>query len=295
MDHPHSEQNYTQFQQEVQEQKEQEQQFIPSPPLQPMLAPYILNSSSSSFSAPHASNETLFSKRPSYPSTTSSISSITHSASQFGYPGYDMRYSSGLTYPFYSPLPPPPPQVYLNPENHTSSSAVPLPSIQSMLACEQLGKPHLQLPSQPPQPPQPPQPFLNQLHATPLSAQPQSEQYQNSELPVPLPQLQVQVQPQSPSQPPSQPQSQSPSLSPSPTSSPTKYAFGSPTWTPEADAKLVLLKEEYGMGWADIAQHFPTRTPNACQFRWRRLKSRELNRKKKAERKRKVQERLKFQ
>ncbi|CAI7490136.1 CFC_collapsed_G0057490.mRNA.1.CDS.1 [Saccharomyces cerevisiae] len=27
------------------------------------------------------------------------------------------------------------------------------------------------------------------------------------------------------------------------------------------------------MGWKDISQYFPSRTPNACQFRWRRLKS----------------------
>ena len=33
------------------------------------------------------------------------------------------------------------------------------------------------------------------------------------------------------------------------------------------------LKEQQKLGWKEIAAHFPNRTTNACQFRWRRLKS----------------------
>jgi hypothetical protein len=42
-------------------------------------------------------------------------------------------------------------------------------------------------------------------------------------------------------------------------------------WTAEDDMKLRRLKEEENMGWKQIATHFPGRTHNACQFRWRRL------------------------
>lgn len=33
------------------------------------------------------------------------------------------------------------------------------------------------------------------------------------------------------------------------------------------------LKEDQKLGWKEIAAHFPYRTTNACQFRWRRLMS----------------------
>ncbi|KAL6454731.1 TOD6 Transcriptional regulatory protein TOD6 [Candida maltosa Xu316] len=33
------------------------------------------------------------------------------------------------------------------------------------------------------------------------------------------------------------------------------------------------LKDNQKLGWKEIASHFNNRTPNACQFRWRRLKS----------------------
>lgn len=33
------------------------------------------------------------------------------------------------------------------------------------------------------------------------------------------------------------------------------------------------LKEQQKLGWKEIAAHFPNRTTNACQFRWRRLMS----------------------
>lgn len=45
------------------------------------------------------------------------------------------------------------------------------------------------------------------------------------------------------------------------------------SWTVEDDNLLVSLKERKGLGWKQIAAHFEGRTPNACQFRWRRLKS----------------------
>ncbi|KAM3164941.1 HTH myb-type domain-containing protein [Lachancea thermotolerans] len=45
------------------------------------------------------------------------------------------------------------------------------------------------------------------------------------------------------------------------------------SWDPQDDVLLRHLKEIKKLGWKDIAQYFKNRTPNACQFRWRRLKS----------------------
>lgn len=45
------------------------------------------------------------------------------------------------------------------------------------------------------------------------------------------------------------------------------------SWDPQDDILLRHLKEVRKMGWKDISQYFQNRTPNACQFRWRRLKS----------------------
>lgn len=45
------------------------------------------------------------------------------------------------------------------------------------------------------------------------------------------------------------------------------------SWEPQDDVLLRHLKEVKRLGWKDIAQYFTNRTPNACQFRWRRLKS----------------------
>lgn len=45
------------------------------------------------------------------------------------------------------------------------------------------------------------------------------------------------------------------------------------SWEPQDDVLLRHLKEVKRLGWKDIAQYFNNRTPNACQFRWRRLKS----------------------
>ncbi|CCK69471.1 Dot6p KNAG_0C03670 [Huiozyma naganishii CBS 8797] len=45
------------------------------------------------------------------------------------------------------------------------------------------------------------------------------------------------------------------------------------SWDPMDDILLRHLKEVKKMGWKEIAQYFVNRTPNACQFRWRRLKS----------------------
>lgn len=44
-------------------------------------------------------------------------------------------------------------------------------------------------------------------------------------------------------------------------------------WLPKDDKLLCHLKEEKKLGWRDVATYFPTRTPNACQFRWRRIVS----------------------
>lgn len=45
------------------------------------------------------------------------------------------------------------------------------------------------------------------------------------------------------------------------------------SWDPQDDILLRHLKEVKKLGWKDISQYFNNRTPNACQFRWRRLKS----------------------
>ncbi|EDO15530.1 hypothetical protein Kpol_479p18 [Vanderwaltozyma polyspora DSM 70294] len=45
------------------------------------------------------------------------------------------------------------------------------------------------------------------------------------------------------------------------------------SWDPQDDILLRHLKEVKKMGWKDISKYFNNRTPNACQFRWRRLKS----------------------
>ncbi|KAK9471112.1 uncharacterized protein V1510DRAFT_404502 [Dipodascopsis tothii] len=45
------------------------------------------------------------------------------------------------------------------------------------------------------------------------------------------------------------------------------------SWDPHDDHLLRHLKEQQKLGWKDIANHFVNRTPNACQFRWRRLMS----------------------
>ncbi|CCH41423.1 hypothetical protein BN7_964 [Wickerhamomyces ciferrii] len=45
------------------------------------------------------------------------------------------------------------------------------------------------------------------------------------------------------------------------------------SWDPQDDLLLRHLKEQQKLGWKEIASHFAHRTPNACQFRWRRLRS----------------------
>lgn len=45
------------------------------------------------------------------------------------------------------------------------------------------------------------------------------------------------------------------------------------SWDPNDDVVLRHLKEQLKLGWKEIASHFPNRTTNACQFRWRRLMS----------------------
>ncbi|CCH58555.1 hypothetical protein TBLA_0A07660 [Henningerozyma blattae CBS 6284] len=59
-----------------------------------------------------------------------------------------------------------------------------------------------------------------------------------------------------------------------PTKASTKAPSKNPSsWDPADDLLLRHLKEVRHMGWKDIALHFDRRTSNACQFRWRRLKS----------------------
>lgn len=45
----------------------------------------------------------------------------------------------------------------------------------------------------------------------------------------------------------------------------------STTWTAKEDKLLRELKENQKLGWRDISTFFSDRTPNACQFRWRRI------------------------
>lgn len=53
-----------------------------------------------------------------------------------------------------------------------------------------------------------------------------------------------------------------------------KVSSRTPTsWDAEDDVLLMHLKDRQKLGWKAIASHFTNRTPNACQFRWRRLKS----------------------
>ncbi|CCH60307.1 hypothetical protein TBLA_0C05110 [Henningerozyma blattae CBS 6284] len=47
----------------------------------------------------------------------------------------------------------------------------------------------------------------------------------------------------------------------------------SSSWDPKDDLLLRHLKEVKKLGWKEIATYFDNRTSNACQFRWRRLKS----------------------
>lgn len=64
----------------------------------------------------------------------------------------------------------------------------------------------------------------------------------------------------------------SPSMSNS--TSGTKNFSRTPTsWDALDDILLMHLKDQQKLGWKEIASNFTNRTPNACQFRWRRLKS----------------------
>lgn len=57
------------------------------------------------------------------------------------------------------------------------------------------------------------------------------------------------------------------------TSADAKSFSRTPTsWDAEDDILLMHLKDQQKLGWKEIASHFNNRTPNACQFRWRRLK-----------------------
>jgi hypothetical protein len=48
------------------------------------------------------------------------------------------------------------------------------------------------------------------------------------------------------------------------------------SWDYDDDKLLIQLKEIEHLGWKQIAKYFNNRTSNACQFRWRRLKSGQL-------------------
>ena len=51
----------------------------------------------------------------------------------------------------------------------------------------------------------------------------------------------------------------------------TKKSKSSTTWTQKEDKLLRDLKENQKLGWREISTFFNDRTPNACQFRWRRI------------------------
>ncbi|CAH6722401.1 hypothetical protein CLIB1444_09S02762 [[Candida] jaroonii] len=50
-----------------------------------------------------------------------------------------------------------------------------------------------------------------------------------------------------------------------------KKSKSSTTWTQKEDKLLRELKEHQKLGWREISTFFNDRTPNACQFRWRRI------------------------
>lgn len=50
------------------------------------------------------------------------------------------------------------------------------------------------------------------------------------------------------------------------------YARTPTLWDADDDILLMHLKDSQKLGWKEIASNFVNRTPNACQFRWRRLK-----------------------
>jgi hypothetical protein len=52
---------------------------------------------------------------------------------------------------------------------------------------------------------------------------------------------------------------------------PRKKSKYSTIWTSKEDKLLRELKEVQNLGWREMAAYFEDRTPNACQFRWRRL------------------------
>lgn len=67
-------------------------------------------------------------------------------------------------------------------------------------------------------------------------------------------------------------------------------------WTQEEDKLLEYLRQTEKIGWRDISMYFPTRTINACKFRWRRLSKMEENRNKRELQKIAIKENLgKFQ
>lgn len=63
-------------------------------------------------------------------------------------------------------------------------------------------------------------------------------------------------------------------MSETPEGGASKTYLRTPTsWDALDDILLMHLKDNQKLGWKEIALHFTNRTPNACQFRWRRLKS----------------------
>lgn len=85
---------------------------------------------------------------------------------------------------------------------------------------------------------------------------------------APIPQPQVYYQPYAPQQYYTYVQPQGESSLPSNKPRKTKHFS---TWTPAEDKLLRELKEEQKMGWKQILTYLNDRTPNACQFRWRRV------------------------
>ena len=67
----------------------------------------------------------------------------------------------------------------------------------------------------------------------------------------------------------------SPSMS-SNTANAKNFSRTPTSWDALDDILLMHLKDQQKLGWKEIASNFTNRTPNACQFRWRRLKVREL-------------------
>lgn len=111
-----------------------------------------------------------------------------------------------------------------------------------------------------------PPPQIPGIQSTIQTTLPQAQPHPHLQAPIQQPQ--VYYQPYPPQQYYTYVQSQGENSLPSNKRRKTKHFS---TWTPAEDKLLRELKEEQKMGWKQILTYLNDRTPNACQFRWRRV------------------------